>query len=1121
MFELALGYATHVVTFESSALLGMDTADTGRYGTLALLKRLEPDTVVAAYPVDEPEVTIGRDPSCSIRLYYPAVSALHCKIVFNENKAFLIVLGTNGVLIDDIPVFPAPPSSSPTTVPLPSGSTLDIHKKRFRFAAPPKHLRPALAALPATPQTQRRRGLRLSMIRSAHVFSPRPSADPRENLRLLQSPLKTPFRARNGTLENDEDGEIVLVESNHPRVVEEEKDLVILDTVTLPEEPAPPPVMPVPQQAWCPPTTPARRPPPRTSLHRAVLMRSAHRAAMRQEMAWEEEMEVEEVEESIIGPGSEESGEEDGIEEDVVKRGEGEEKTEVREARRTTMSGWRRSLEAVKEWALRGSSVETEAKPTQEHVHEDGNKDDHEDPPDEYDEENKHMYQHEQHEESDGTPAQAPERPTTPPLPPARPLGRFMTPQAPTAFHRPSAHIRYSVGGFMPGGVGTGPRRVRVVAPWKVTDLVVPLNGSGVKEEEETGEVDAAKEKEVIPGSEGTPARRQRLSEEERQAIRERRRSALATPDTFFPGRVHTPSAAPLPALFASTPGAPPPTPFDGQPKEEEGNEDTQVLLARMQQMVEGVKRRQSMGMEMGRRMSLSPRKKASFSLLARDGGEDLIEEAEGHDDKENAVGTGEHEQESIEIANPEVSADPLRQPPQTPRLDDLRHMFAAPRTAQTPSFRGVREMFLREQAHEKKEKADKQGDEEALEGVGEMLATPAGWRGRPAAVHPEADAEDEEHEEHAPTPPSAPARATKGRSAGAPRRTPRTAETPKETGPQDLATVHEDEDDVTNSETHPETHPETKGARIVRRTRTRTAESDQDSAGIPRSTRTATRKGRVGDEHGVAEPAARTRSTKKRAGAGTDVSEDEAGQAVAKTVRRTRKAAEPSTSSPIEDVPAPATKTLRRTRVTRTPAPEEPSSALSTAKSSTGRRGTKTQPIAVDEQDDPLDSINPEAMPAASRVRRTARSRMPSGTIKEEEDTPTIPQPEEGEVARTARGRKTPTTTTKAGATKTVARTRAEAASAKKTAAPEPPSGSTSEEVGDKENTPEPQEEEQPVAATKAKASAAKTAPRTASKVTRSATKARDDMEEPTAETEVGRSGARAGRTRVGAGRK
>lgn len=64
----------------------MDVTDFGRYGTLSLLRRQENEGIVASYPIDDPEVTIGRDPTCNIRLYYPAVSAMHCKIVVDEEN---------------------------------------------------------------------------------------------------------------------------------------------------------------------------------------------------------------------------------------------------------------------------------------------------------------------------------------------------------------------------------------------------------------------------------------------------------------------------------------------------------------------------------------------------------------------------------------------------------------------------------------------------------------------------------------------------------------------------------------------------------------------------------------------------------------------------------------------------------------------------------------------------------------------------------------------------------------------------------------------------------------------------------------------------------------------------
>ena len=69
----------------------MDASDVGKYGTLRVLKRLE-DEIVACYPIDDDEVTIGRDPGCNLRLYYDSVSSLHCKLVFNERKVSIYEL---------------------------------------------------------------------------------------------------------------------------------------------------------------------------------------------------------------------------------------------------------------------------------------------------------------------------------------------------------------------------------------------------------------------------------------------------------------------------------------------------------------------------------------------------------------------------------------------------------------------------------------------------------------------------------------------------------------------------------------------------------------------------------------------------------------------------------------------------------------------------------------------------------------------------------------------------------------------------------------------------------------------------------------------------------------------
>ena len=127
----------------------------------------------------------------------------------------------------------------------------------------------------------------MSMILSADVFSPRPSPNPRENLRVLQSPLK-PFTTRNGEVP-----EVVkLVDGNHPRVVEEEQDLIILEDV----QPKTPEELPLPQQQVF--KTPRRRSAP--SLHRAVLIRSAQRVAHLQELVARQRRQEDEFEEIVL-----------------------------------------------------------------------------------------------------------------------------------------------------------------------------------------------------------------------------------------------------------------------------------------------------------------------------------------------------------------------------------------------------------------------------------------------------------------------------------------------------------------------------------------------------------------------------------------------------------------------------------------------------------------------------------------------------------------------------------------------------------------------------------------------------------------------------------------------------
>ncbi len=74
----------------------VDTSQIGRYGTISLLKRQDSSIVVTAFGIDTEQLTFGRDHECGVRLYYPDVDPVHCKIVFEERKvSTLAALDTN------------------------------------------------------------------------------------------------------------------------------------------------------------------------------------------------------------------------------------------------------------------------------------------------------------------------------------------------------------------------------------------------------------------------------------------------------------------------------------------------------------------------------------------------------------------------------------------------------------------------------------------------------------------------------------------------------------------------------------------------------------------------------------------------------------------------------------------------------------------------------------------------------------------------------------------------------------------------------------------------------------------------------------------------------------------
>ncbi|KDR76889.1 hypothetical protein GALMADRAFT_417612 [Galerina marginata CBS 339.88] len=609
----------------------MDTSgfsQVGRYGTLSLLKRRtsgstsgpasnsaskdttpspEQPQVVTSFGIDSANLTFGRAPTCDVRLYYSAIDPVHCRVVNEDGKAFLVVQGKAGALVDGYWVYPHTSSSSPSNsgsneqqqsiIPLTNNCEFEIHGKRFRFTYPPKEVRKILLA---TPVAQRNRTLRLSMIQSAQVFSPRPSHDPRENLKILQSPIKasifssgssgdTSARSRSQSPskpravsplkfgiaadESDSDDEvdmedehnesegrgredsgesIVLVHTNHPRVVEEERDLVILEDVPLhlilpspsvysagsPARPGPQQtsgapgtptpmqhsgrpavVQPQPQRAQAqlqPPRTPPRRKSMGgTALHRAVLIRSAQRAVWKAEKEREEE---EYEDEDVEMRSASDDDEEYTDEEDEDNDNKSDQKPL-----------WRKSLERIIPWPFGGKKEDGEEE-DEEH---DGNGD-----------------EDDQEEDEEDAPTPLPTMPQQTPA--RRVLGSFMTPQpqARQPAQQPkrdifpsSATNNAETSTTSTIGPATGPgryslgggeaRRVIVQQPWRVRDLVVPpLVQTSVAPSAPAATSLRSVDPPTTPGGAqflpgpGTSATKPPVTEVERRAIQERRRSA-------------------------------------------------------------------------------------------------------------------------------------------------------------------------------------------------------------------------------------------------------------------------------------------------------------------------------------------------------------------------------------------------------------------------------------------------------------------------------------------------------------------------------------------------------------------------------------------------------------------
>lgn len=156
----------------------------------------------------------------------------------------------------------------------------------------------------------------------------------------------------------------------------------------------------------------------------------------------------------------------------------------------------------------------------------------------------------------------------------------------------------------------------------------------------------------------------------------------------------------------------------------EEAEEDTETMLAKMKQMVEGVKRRQSMGPRPS--LVLSPRKPGEFSLLASTPGASpapgSVRRVSDPDKNPFAEDSGEvdiemeaEEQDHSIVEPPRPSASFA-----TPQLTGVRELFRNPgRAMPTPRMDGMKELF----------RVERPPQTPAFEGVGEMLTTPAAYR--------------------------------------------------------------------------------------------------------------------------------------------------------------------------------------------------------------------------------------------------------------------------------------------------------------------------------------------------------------------------------------------------------
>lgn len=174
--------------------------------------------------------------------------------------------------------------------------------------------------------------------------------------------------------------------------------------------------------------------------------------------------------------------------------------------------------------------------------------------------------------------------------------------------------------------------------------------------------------------------------------------------------------------------------------REEDEEEDTSVLLERMNDMVEALKRRRSLKMEEEER-----RKSLAALEKAKEEG-DMDEEAMDDSD-------GDEGEEHTEELRPSSSTTAKGKAPATPRYSGVRPLFKEAeqekRVAEmgTPKLDGVKAMYLRNEPHPSRPKpTSRESEGDALESLGEMYSTPVAYRQTQAPQEPLEEEDDEEN---------------------------------------------------------------------------------------------------------------------------------------------------------------------------------------------------------------------------------------------------------------------------------------------------------------------------------------------------------------------------------------